>query len=151
MSIKQEWKNGRRKRDGERERALCQMRVEVNLWRVLNYTIHGADIIVPPHRVITVVRIFTITAILLSTSFRFSSFRYCFGSFGLARLIVNRSECESKMFATVSVACHFYAIDDFKSNTIGLCSSFILSLFFLRKMKTKKMHFSHQILVNLNT
>ena len=42
----------------------CQMRVEVNLWRVLNYTIHGADIIVSPHRVITVVRIFTITAIL---------------------------------------------------------------------------------------
>lgn len=51
------------------------MRIEVNLWRILNYTIHGADIIDPPHRVITVVRIFTITAILVRLFF----FGYHFG------------------------------------------------------------------------
>lgn len=90
-----EWKKetrlSERERESERERwnehESCQMRVEVNLWRVLNYTIHGADIIVPPHRVITVVRIFTITAILVRLLFILLSF--LFGSLGPARLIVN--------------------------------------------------------------
>lgn len=72
--------------ESEREGESYQMRVEVNLWRVLNYTIHGADIIVPPHRVITVVRIFTITAILVRL---FSV---------AASLIVWNQECEWILF-----------------------------------------------------
>lgn len=97
------------------------MRVEVNLWRVLNYTIHGADIIVPPHRVITVVRIFTITAILVRLFFG-CRFTHCVES----RVWVDSffSPSWAPRLLLCFRACHFASIDDFSAHNVWIRLAF---------------------------